>query len=323
MNTIFHRRIAFACALVLLAASHGANAAPRTVAEYRGHLEVLESLVAQCEHQTDLAHCNPDAVGPDDQVDVPGWKEPRRISYAWLRSTLGDAGVHTFAAEETGRLLETATERLHEEDAGAAKIAEAAPSYTSQSKILIGILDQNEFQRREPSLMASAMDTVRLWVYRALVRAAGYSAHRRWLAFLMEWGLVALVCLGFGLWWLRITRRRGRMAAPAPARDANAAALRPWERLHQEAEQAADEMRWRDAIHAYYWAAVARFEQHGQWPVDRARTPRESLRLIAPARWDALAGLTRMLERCWYGSGMATEFDCEAARGWFERLAER
>jgi hypothetical protein len=106
---------------------------------------------------------------------------------------------------------------------------------------------------------------------------------------------------------------------------ASAPAARSWQRLRMEAEEAAQQQRWRDAVRGYYWAAIARFESRGQWPADRARTPREYLRMLLPGhpRHDDLRLLTRRFESCWYGSDTATERDCDAARQLFERLAER
>jgi hypothetical protein len=99
-------------------------------------------------------------------------------------------------------------------------------------------------------------------------------------------------------------------------------AMRNWERLRQDAEQAARQQRWRDAVRGYYWATIARLESRGLWPTDRARTPREYLRLVLPgnARHDDLRRLTQCFETCWYGSETATQPDCETARLLFERL---
>jgi len=101
--------------------------------------------------------------------------------------------------------------------------------------------------------------------------------------------------------------------------------MRNWERLRQEAEQAAQQQRWRDAVRSYYWATIARFESRGQWPADQARTPREYLRLILSGhpKHDDLSLLTRRFEACWYGSDTATQLDCDTARQLFERLVAR
>jgi hypothetical protein len=55
------------------------------------------------------------------------------------------------------------------------------------------------------------------------------------------------------------------------------------------------------------------------WPADRARTPREYLRLLPPAdpRLKNLTTLTRSFERIWYGGLEAGPSDFETA----EKLA--
>jgi hypothetical protein len=72
---------------------------------------------------------------------------------------------------------------------------------------------------------------------------------------------------------------------------------------------------WREAIHYLYWAAIARLESRRLWPADRARTPREYLRLLPAAdpRRANLTTLTRSFERTWYGGREAGASDFKAA----------
>ena len=72
---------------------------------------------------------------------------------------------------------------------------------------------------------------------------------------------------------------------------------------------------WREAIHFVYWASIARLESKRIWPADRARTPREYLRLMAGSdpRKQSLTALTRSFERTWYGGRAAESFDFKAA----------
>lgn len=74
-----------------------------------------------------------------------------------------------------------------------------------------------------------------------------------------------------------------------------------------------------------YWAAISRLESRGLWPVDRARTPREYLGLIAAEdpRRDDLTSLTRGFERIWYGYRAAAEPEYRSARQLLEKLAAR
>jgi hypothetical protein len=74
-----------------------------------------------------------------------------------------------------------------------------------------------------------------------------------------------------------------------------------------------------------YWAAISRLESRGLWPVDRARTPREYLDLIAATdpRRDDLTSLTRGFERIWYGYRFAAEPEYRTARLLLDKLASR
>jgi hypothetical protein len=173
--------------------------------------------------------------------------------------------------------------------------------------------------------MQRALEAVAIWINHRLAGLVEHSSHRRWLGLLLEWGFVALASVVLAFWCVRQSRRaRGLQAAAAPDAE-SALAMRSWERLRQEAEEAAQQQRWRDAVRGYYWAAIARFESRGQWAADRARTPREYMRLVLPGhpKHDDLQLLTRRFETCWYGSDRATQPDCDAARQLFERLAAR
>jgi hypothetical protein len=77
-----------------------------------------------------------------------------------------------------------------------------------------------------------------------------------------------------------------------------------WHSLLAEARAAATRGDLREAVHAGYWAAISHLESSGVWRPDRARTPREYLRLIAqtdPAR-PLLTDITRDFEVVWYGN---------------------
>jgi hypothetical protein len=93
----------------------------------------------------------------------------------------------------------------------------------------------------------------------------------------------------------------------------------------QEAEAFAQQQRWREAVHHVYWAAISRLESSGLWPADRARTPREYLRLLRAdhSLQTDLRGLTRSFERIWYGHRPAGEQQYREARAWMDRLVPR
>ena len=75
-----------------------------------------------------------------------------------------------------------------------------------------------------------------------------------------------------------------------------------WTIWLSEARDAAARGDWRDAIHLAYWAGISFLEREGFWKPDRARTPREYLRLISAesGQRESLTTLTRIFELAWY-----------------------
>jgi uncharacterized protein DUF4129 len=319
------------CLLAGFGSAYAASTTPQSLTPpaYRDHLESLGTFVAQCQRQTDRSHCNADAVGPDDLVTVNKAIGPRRISYAWLRGLLDRIGSRKISPADARPLLKAAAQRIQVEQSeapgGSGSPPAAVSNHDSERSALTAILKRAEFRHADRSLTQQVLEAVAIWINRRLAGMVEYSSHRRWLGLLLEWGFVGLACVGLAYWFLRQTRRARGLQADAARQIENAPAMRNWERLRLEAEDAARQQRWRDAVRGYYWATIARFESRGQWPMDRARTPREYLRLVVPGhpKHDDLRLLTRRFEACWYGSDTATQPDCDAARQLFERLVTR
>jgi hypothetical protein len=82
-----------------------------------------------------------------------------------------------------------------------------------------------------------------------------------------------------------------------------------WSIWLSEARTAAARGDWRDAIHLAYWAGISFLEREGFWKPDRARTPREYLRLISAQseQRESLTALTRIFELAWYAKRDASE----------------
>lgn len=79
---------------------------------------------------------------------------------------------------------------------------------------------------------------------------------------------------------------------------------RNWRDWMKEARLAVDRGDLRDAIHLAYWATISHLESSGAWKPDRARTPREYLRLISQVDVSRplLTEITREFEYVWYGN---------------------
>ena len=75
-----------------------------------------------------------------------------------------------------------------------------------------------------------------------------------------------------------------------------------WALWLADSRAAAAQNNWREAIHLAYWAGISFLEHKGEWRPDRARTPREYLRLLSLSsdHRETLATLTRVFELAWY-----------------------
>jgi len=82
-----------------------------------------------------------------------------------------------------------------------------------------------------------------------------------------------------------------------------------WTIWLSEARTAAGRGDWREAIHLAYWAGISFLERQGYWKPDRARTPREYLRLISDSSEvrETLTALTRIFELAWYAKRESSE----------------
>jgi hypothetical protein len=123
------------------------------------------------------------------------------------------------------------------------------------------------------------------------------------------YGLIGIALLALFYWIFRTLRDNAGVETLLPG--TLAVSGKEWGVWMAEARAAADAGRWRDAVHLAYWAGISYLETQGWWPPDRARTPREYLRLLPAASQHspALRELTRNFEVVWYGTQPA---DAEA-----------
>ncbi len=95
-----------------------------------------------------------------------------------------------------------------------------------------------------------------------------------------------------------------------------------WALWLAEAQEAAQQHNWREAIHLAYWAGISFLEHQGTWRPDRARTPREYLRLLSSSseHRETLAALTQIFELTWYAKREANKGAFAQALQALERL---
>jgi len=133
---------------------------------------------------------------------------------------------------------------------------------------------------------------------------------------LLVWIVIAVALCVAAIWLKRTAQEKLLDLGQGPVQFAPS--QRNWRTWLAQARAAAQESRWRDAVHLAYWAGISHLEQGGAWVPDRARTPREYLRLMSAGnqKLPALKALTRQFEVTWYGQrpAAAADFDQTIAR---------
>jgi hypothetical protein len=352
----YRRNILLKCGLVSVALLAFATAVPRAraqqspsdaswrdvnLAEYRQHLEDLDSVVAECQAQLKLKKpapagnnaCDPDRVGPNDRVQSPGAaeSEPREVRYDWLRTVLTLAGGKGSAAPpavagapasarsksaDPNDLLNEAHQRLQMDERQAESPLETNPAYTDQRKSLDTILARREYQGvTKVSVKDRFLEWLGNLLDKILMKLAGMGARAPWAGRLLEGLLLGGICIALVWFFIRLERGARVRLIPDVEPGPGAPSSREWQLWMKDAQAAAANGSWREAIHSVYWASIARMEAARSWPADRARTPREYLGLLSgnDPRKPNLTALTRNFERTWYGGRDAAVADFDTA----------
>ena len=319
---------AAAVAGLILALAGGARAEgpkPVTRAEFRADVTRLQHLVSACESAA--AACTPAQVGPDEQVGESDRQARSGPSFAlhwqWLRDSLAQA-----ATAKDGRepLLADAAARLNDiaqETQGAASpVNQPASDFARARAAANSVLAGAEFQADEPTWW----DRQKAKFFPLLARIFGgvgrLGRAAPWIGKLLEWLLFFSAGVGLLLVLLRhAARQRLRLSLQGPR-----ARAATWDREATDWEQLAETHaaagQWRDAVHGLYWAAIVLLESRRAWRHNPARTPREYVRLLrdGSAQQETLRGLTRSLERVWYGQRPAGQEEFTQARRLYESL---
>ena len=160
-------------------------------------------------------------------------------------------------------------------------------------------------------------------VLRAFFKAA--VAHPR-ISRVLLWTLIGVVTLGL-IWWLySLLRRTARDEYAFPSGDRTLIpSHKRWQQWLAEARAAAQRGDWREAVHLAYWSGISYLESSGTWKPDRARTPREYLRILPDVseRREPLTELTRRFESTWYAQHPASPADFEFSLSQLEKIGCR
>ena len=116
----------------------------------------------------------------------------------------------------------------------------------------------------------------------------------------LVYGLIGLAVLTLGFLAYRQIKSGSEQENVVPT--SLPVSARSWAHWLADARAAAAHNNWREAIHLAYWSGISFLEHQGTWRPDRARTPREYLRLMdsSSERREALAALTQIFELTWY-----------------------
>jgi hypothetical protein len=280
-----------------------------TLADYTQELHALRSLAAACAQNASA--CDPSRVGADEHVTLAN-KSSFDAHFAWMSDALSSAKS---LPDPKRAALMTNAEAQIDEDLADAQTAPAAPDFSLARKEANAILASREFNTSAaPSLRDQIIALLYRWLDRMLAHVAAFGSRSPWIGPLIEWGLGGIVCALLLVWAFRTVRRqRVRMQLDATRRiEQTDERVLNWMR---EAEEHAAGGRFRDAVHCLYWASIVTLEGQRLWQPDRARTPREYLRLLDPA--SAIAALlgrqTFSFETIWYGLRPAERPDYDSA----------
>jgi len=194
------------------------------------------------------------------------------------------------------------------------------PTYAESEQKLKRILERGEFQDAAgPSTWDLAWARINRWIVEHIIRLLRMLHISEKTGNTIAWGVVflAVVLLFYMIYgWLTKASKTVQFRAEAEPMKSD---VRQWV---QEALAAADRGDFREAVHCAYWASVAHLEDIRILPRDRARTPRESLRILEqhPKEQGVLQAITRSFELIWYGYRPASATDWAGAKQQMEKM---
>jgi len=308
-------------ALLVCLAPAIAHAESISVAEYRRQLgdisRQIESLRDHPEQAPKVVAAIPDEVSVTTSAGVV------TVKYKSLRDDL--ASFSQVEADKRAPYLVKIGGYVQSLRVAADAYEKSAEDPASAREKVNRILATREFSKvKGPSAKDALLARIYLWLSRVLNNILPKKGSRFDLMQLLIYLLVAAAVTLLVIWTVRRLRRPheelpGREIIPfAPS-------ARSWRAWLAEARTLAAQQDWRNAIHLAYWAGISYLEEHGAWKPNRARTPREYLRLIGAraASYPVLAALTRKLEFVWYGYGTARESDFQETLDQLQQLGCR
>lgn len=269
-----------------------------SVSEYMAELDHLSKLAGQAAETPSAAGAADEAINElrgDWKVEAEG--REFKIDTDWIVDQFEKLKRDSGASVRDGLILRL--ERL-KHDAQEFQRSPSDPSVTRMQ--LTQILTRPEFhQVHGPTWFDRLKYRILMWFVRILARFFGASSAPT-VGRILVWTLVAVAVLVTAFLIFKVIRQNARLESFVP--EVMPVSAKSWRAWMEEAQGAATKGLWREAVHLAYWAGISFLEQSGTWKPDKARTPREYLRLLPSASENRtpLSNLTRTLELTWYGN---------------------
>jgi hypothetical protein len=205
-------------------------------------------------------------------------------------------------------------------EAAALQYSVASPRHSDADAKLKSILSRNEFQESAgPSAMEILQARITRWLAEHIFRLLDKIHIRKGTGNILGWAIIFSAL--FALFYYAYRALNKNVANPAFKAEATPF---PSDARHwlAEAQAASERGDFREAIHCAYWASVARLEDLRLLTRDRARTPRESLRLLdsQPRMQSLFRPLASSFELIWYGFRPASSADWLGAKDHLEKI---
>jgi tetratricopeptide (TPR) repeat protein len=241
------------------------------------------------------------------------------ISTAWLAQRLekleNDPVKSNALVSQIGTRLAAMRESAKELEA-----ASQQPSADSAREQYKKIMQRSEFAGQQgPSQWDRMWDKIGQWISDQFLKLMRALHLGRASGNVLAWIVVGLAFLALSYFVYRNLEGRARLPESANEASPDLSDSRQWAR---DALAAAERGDYREAVHCAYWASIVRLESLGLLKRDRARTPRESLRLLDPhpSEQKILSEFTRHFELIWYGYRPASAQDWSDARAHLEKM---
>jgi len=301
--------------LLLMPVSAIAAGAPLSIPQYITALEQLRQAVVSAKDEP-ATSALAENLPAEWRVAADG--REFTVSTDALRRSLIE-----YATEHTTGNRDTVTAQLDLLAANARAMQSARPDFAAERTHLEEILSRHEFRNvRGETWWDRWKRAAQRWLWELLSRFLLSSAFPT-VSRIAIWALLALAIAGAAWWIVRTYQQKNIYTQFSGSPEIVSA--KPWRDWEAEAKLAAQEGRWRDAVHLLYWAGISFLEGQGLWQPDLARTPREYLRLLpaGDAHRGPLQQLTRNFEQVWYGNDVATAQTFAGASALLEQLGCR